>query len=81
LEKSQKKKPAKAPDAENQSVTLRALPKKDLLRPDEVAAYFSLSVRTVYAWIDQGKLEAFRVGGSLRIAAEAVEKLLALKSE
>jgi excisionase family DNA binding protein len=65
----------------NQSVRLRALPKKDLLRPDEVAAYFSISRRTIYAWIDQGKLQAFKVGGSLRIAAEAVEKLLVSKAE
>jgi excisionase family DNA binding protein len=52
------------------------LPKKDLLRPDEVASYFSLSVRTIYSWIESEKLKAFKVCGTIRITKESVEKLL-----
>ena len=58
------------------------LPKKDLLRPDEVAEYFSLSVRTVYGWIDMGKLDAVRVGPFrvLRIPRENLDKLIRVSS-
>lgn len=52
------------------------LPEKSLLRPDEVAAYFSLSVRTIYNWIESEKLEAFKICGTIRITKESVEKLL-----
>lgn len=48
------------------------LPKKDLLRPDEVATYLSLSVKTVYGWVAEGKLPARKVFGTLRIPREAV---------
>ena len=52
------------------------LPDKDLLRPDEVAAYLSLSVKTIYRWIDEGKLEAIKVGEkTLRIPHEAIKTL------
>jgi excisionase family DNA binding protein len=58
---------------------MMTLPKKDLLRPAEVAAYFSLSTKTIYGWIDQGKLEAVKIGGTIRITREAVEGLLTPK--
>jgi len=54
------------------------LPEKSLLRPDEVADFFKLSPKTIYGWIDQGKLEAFKVGGSVRITPAAVEKFMKL---
>ncbi len=38
------------------------LPNKALLRPDEVADYFSVDVRTVYLWIEEGIIQnAIRV--------------------
>lgn len=37
-------------------------PEKDLLRPDEVATILKVSVKTVYGWIDQGGLDAVRIG-------------------
>ena len=38
------------------------LPNKALLRPDEVAAYYSVDVRTVYLWIEEGIIQnAIRV--------------------
>lgn len=54
------------------------IPEKDLLRPDEVAAYFSLSVKTVYGWIDQGKLDAVKIGQGrlLRVKREALNRMI-----
>jgi len=41
---------------------LNTLPNKALLRPDEVADYFSVNVRTVYLWIEEGIIQnAIRV--------------------
>lgn len=55
---------------------MTALPDKALLRPDEVAAYYSVSVKTVRGWIATGKLEAKKIaGGLIRVPREAVEKL------
>lgn len=50
------------------------LPEKELLRPDEVAKYFSVSLRTVYDWIDSGRIDAVRIAGAklLRIRRETV---------
>lgn len=54
-----------------------SLPDKDLLRPDEVAAYFSVSLSTIYYWIDTGKLEAVKTPGKIiRIPREAVVESL-----
>lgn len=50
------------------------LPNKSLLRPDEVAALWSVSVRTVYRWIDLGILEAVKKGGTVRVPREKAEK-------
>ena len=54
------------------------LPNKDLLRPDEVAKYFSLSVRTIYGWIDTGKLKAVKIGPFqvLRITKEGLNEII-----
>ncbi len=54
------------------------LPKRDLLKPDEVADYLSIPVKTLYGWIAEGKVEAVRVGPSklLRIKRETAESLL-----
>lgn len=37
------------------------LPNKELLRVDEVAAYYSVSEKTVRGWIATGKLMAVKV--------------------
>ena len=50
--------------------------KKDYYRPDEVAIYFSISRRTVYTWIETGKLEAVKVGKMLRVPREALENII-----
>lgn len=55
---------------------MESLPNKALLRPDEVAAYYSVSVKTVRGWIATGKLEAVKIaGGLLRIKKEDVGKI------
>jgi len=56
----------------------KTLPKKEYLRPDEVADYFRLSVKTIYGWIDEGKLEAVKIGPSktIRIIREVVENMV-----
>lgn len=57
---------------------MSGLPNKALLRVDEVAAYFRVSRRTVYSWIDKGDLvaERLRSNGSFRIRRESVGVLL-----
>ncbi len=55
---------------------MKELPEKELLRPDEVAAYYSVSTKTVRGWIATGKLEAVKIAGCLlRIRREAVKKI------
>jgi excisionase family DNA binding protein len=50
-----------------------ALPEKNLLRPGEVAEYFSVTKRTVYLWIAEKKLDTeLTPGGSLRIKRESI---------
>ncbi len=57
---------------------MKELPDKDLLRPEEVAEYLSVSVKTIYGWIDIGKINAVRIAGSkvLRIERKVAEKLI-----
>jgi len=59
------------------------LPNKEYLRPDEVAAYFSLSVKTIYGWIDSGEIEAVNIGpgNTVRIRREEVEKMVQMKED
>lgn len=58
------------------------LPNKALLRPDEVAAYLQVSRRTVYLWIDLGKMEAVRLpGGGIRVKRETVIETLKAVNE
>ncbi len=53
-----------------------SLPKKELLRPDEVADYLRVKRRTIYRWIEAGKIEAVKTNGLLRIPREAVNKVI-----
>lgn len=44
-------------------------------RPGEVAEMFRVSVKTVYNWVDQGKMEAEKIAGrTLRIPGESIKK-------
>jgi excisionase family DNA binding protein len=51
---------------------LDRLPEKELLRVDEVAAYFDVSTRTIYLWIDHGHLQAEKLAGSIRITLKSI---------
>ena len=53
---------------------MNTLPDKKLLRPDEVAAFWSVSVKTIYRWIDIGILDAVKKGGTIRVPKENAEK-------
>lgn len=55
---------------------MNELPNRELLRPDEVAKYFRLSISTIHAWINAGKLPAIRLPGkSIRIARVTIEDI------
>ena len=55
---------------------MKYLPEKDLFRPDEVAAYFGYTRKTIYRWIEVGKLTAVRIANNqLRIQREAILKI------
>jgi len=49
-------------------------PLKRYYRVDEVALYFSISVRTVYRLLDEGELNATRIRGCLRVSTEEVKR-------
>jgi excisionase family DNA binding protein len=52
------------------------LPEKTLLRPCEVAVFFSVSIRTIYEWVEGGRLEAHSPSDrTMRIYRESVVKL------
>lgn len=48
------------------------LPDKELLRVDEVAAFFSVTERTIRLWIEHGNLAAEKIVGTIRITRESV---------
>lgn len=54
---------------------MTTLPPKEYLRPDEVAKYWSVSKRTIYVWIETGKLKAVKIGRLLRIPRQEVESI------
>lgn len=53
------------------------LPNKSFLKPATVAKRLDIPVKTLYGWIAEGKVPAYRIAGSrtLRIKSEDVEKL------
>ena len=50
------------------------LPKKELLRVDEVANFFSVTDRCIRLWIEHGHLKAERIVGAIRVTRESVLK-------
>ena len=52
---------------------MTALPEKPLLRVEEVAIYFDVSEKTIYLWVEHGKLEGQKLARNvLRITRESV---------
>ena len=54
----------------------RDLPNKTLLRPNDVASFLSVSLKTVYRWHRLGTIEGIKVKGSLRIYRDSILKLV-----
>ena len=52
------------------------LPHKTLLRPDEVAIFLSVSLKTVYRWYRAGLIDGTKVKRSLRIYRDSILKLV-----
>ena len=51
-------------------------PKADpdrLFTTDEVAEYFCVHVRTIYRWIEEGRLDAVKVGHRYLISANVIQ--------
>ena len=44
--------------------------------PDELAALLKVTRQAIYNWIQQGQIEAVRIGRTVRIPGEEVERLL-----
>jgi excisionase family DNA binding protein len=44
--------------------------------PDELAALLKVTRQAIYNWIQQGHIEAVRIGRTVRIPGEEVERLL-----
>ncbi len=49
---------------------MEELPKKALLRADEVAKFWGVSTKTIYRWIDLGVMGAVKKAGTIRIPRE-----------
>ena len=52
-----------------------------LCDPHEVAAFFRIKRRTVYSWVDSGRLPALRVNGRLRFDRSSLTRLLQPKAD
>ena len=52
------------------------LPHKTFLRPDEVATFMSVSLKTVYRWHNSGLIEGTKLKKSLRIYRDSVLRLV-----
>ena len=49
---------------------------KEILTTSEVATYFRVGQRTVYRWIEKGRLTAFQTpGGHWRVRGDSVAEL------
>ena len=53
-------------------VLLDDVPKRQLLRPAEVAVFFGVSTKTIYRWCDIGLIESVKLNGSVRVLRASV---------
>jgi excisionase family DNA binding protein len=53
----------------------RAAGRRPFLRPIEAARIYDVNIKTIYAAIKRGDLESVRVGRTLRIPREAIERV------
>ncbi|MFA5385907.1 MAG: helix-turn-helix domain-containing protein [Eubacteriales bacterium] len=47
-----------------------------MLTVEEVASRLKVTARTVYRWIDEGKLKALKIQGVVRITEEAYSEFI-----
>jgi len=53
------------------------IPHKLFFRPLDIAILFDVSIKTIYSWVDTGKLDAVRIGGrTLRIPYRSLIKFI-----
>ncbi|GBE37478.1 helix-turn-helix domain protein [bacterium BMS3Bbin08] len=53
-----------------------------LWTPPELAEFFSVTVKTVYRWVDEGVIyEVIKLKGSLRFTQKEVDRLIKAKKE
>ena len=48
------------------------VPKRQLLRPVEVAVFLGVSAKTIYRWCDMGLMESVKLNGSVRVLRASV---------
>jgi len=53
---------------------MKELQEKPFYRPDQIAKYFNVNRSTVYGWIAEGKLNAVRLGGTIRVSRQAIKE-------
>lgn len=51
-------------------------PVRSYYRPDELAVSLKVSRKTVYAWIKQQRIVAFKIGSLVRIPADEYVKIM-----
>jgi len=49
---------------------------KGYYRPDELATNLNVSRKTIYSWIRQRRITAYRIGSLLRIPAEEYHRIM-----
>ena len=60
----------------NRSDPMPDLPVKSWYRIPEIAYYLDVGDSTIRRWIDHGKLDASKLGGSVKISRESIEKFV-----
>ncbi len=48
------------------------LPDKLFFKPADIARLFDVKVKTVYCWLETGKLDGIKIAGTVRIPRAAV---------
>lgn len=60
---------------------LQGLPARALLAVEEVAAHCRVNQSSVYRWIEERKLHAIKIGGTLRIPRMALQEALSPRAK
>lgn len=52
-------------------------PLEILWSPKKLADYLSMSVTTIYGWVNKGQIKYIKIGGRVRIPKSEVERIIA----